>query len=107
MSVNHQCHHLGDDYTASVEAEFTRGFSVDSYTSKIEAEFGLPFLLCRVESDDDDDDDDSDSDDVSWLSDEEERPHERKERAPNAYDYKFGNVYEANWYGAHLLPVIP
>ncbi len=106
MSANPQRFQFGDDFAASVEAEFHREFNVDSYTSNIEAEFSRPFQLRDVQYDDEDDNDSYYTNDV-WLDCEEElRPRERKQRSPNAYDYEFGNVYQANWYIKFLHPSV-
>ena len=79
---------------------------MDSYTSNIEAEFSRPFQLRDVQYDDEDDNDSYYTNDV-WLDCEEElRPRERKQRSPNAYDYEFGNVYQANWYIKFLHPSV-
>ena len=104
MAVNLGHSHLGDNYAASVEAEFTSEFDVDAYTSEIEAEFLRPSQLCHTESGEDEDNNDDDG--VSWDNDEEERHHEWKERSPNAYDYEFGDVYAVNWYLKFLHPSV-
>ena len=80
MAVNLGHSHLGDNYAASVEAEFTSEFDVDAYTSKIEAEFLRPFQLCHTESGHDEDNNDDDG--VSWDDDEEEIHHERRNALP-------------------------
>jgi hypothetical protein len=56
FNLGHFC--FGDDYAASVEAEFTNKFNVVEYTSKIEAAFIRPFQLDRAGDNVDDDSDD-------------------------------------------------
>jgi hypothetical protein len=85
--------HYGDKYTASIEAEFSREFSVDDYAASVVDEFFRPFQLDR---------DEDDECDMPWNEGgnewENEQERERKKRSSNAYNYEFGNVYEANWF---------
>ena len=82
-----------DGYIADVMAEYLRGFhSVDEYVADVMNEF-----LRGIHSYDTDDDVvgnmmDGNKDDDKNV----QRVH--KERVPNAYPYKFGNVFEASWY---------
>ncbi len=76
-----------DAYTEGVEAEFAAEFSIDNYTAAVEAEFLQAFF------NNDEDADESIADDEAGG---------RKKRSPNAFEYKFGNVYEANWYKRFL-----
>ena len=73
-------------------ALFEADFSIDEYTANIEAEFLHPFHIDWGHGDADFD-----------LPDEckngnEVVEHEHKPRSRNAFDYEFGNIYEANWY---------
>ncbi len=86
-------------YIADVVAEYSRGFpSVDEYVADVMAEF-LHGIHCYV----------TDSDVVGNMmngneADDTNVQRVRKERAPNAYPYKFGNVFEASWYLKFLAP---
>ncbi len=90
-----------DGYIADVMAEYSRGFpSVDEYVADVMAEFsrGIPSYVANdnVVGDmmDGNEDDDKNVQRV------------RKERAPNAYPYEFGNVFEASWYLKFLAPIV-
>ena len=76
-----------DAYTEAVEAEFVADFSINNYSAAVEAEFLQTFF------DHDEDTDDSINDDEAGG---------RKTRSPNAFEYRFGNVYKANWYTRFL-----
>ena len=75
-------------YTEAVEAEFAAEFSIDHYSAAVEAEFLQTFF------DNDEDTDESIDDDEAGGG--------RRKRSPKAFEYKFGNVYEANWYKRFL-----
>jgi hypothetical protein len=85
--MDYNLQHFGDEFTASVEA-FGHQFSVDQYCAEVEAEFSLQFDEGIL----------FDNDDNNSNNNDKEVPRERKEWSPNAYQYQFGNVYEANWY---------
>jgi hypothetical protein len=78
---------LVDAYTEAVEAEFAAEFSINNYTAAVEAEFLQTFF------DDDEDTDDSIDDDEAGGG---------ETRSPNAFEYRFGDVYKANWYTRFL-----
>jgi hypothetical protein len=71
-------------------ASFEADFSTDDYSANIEAEFLHPFHVDWEEGDNDFD-----------LPDEVVE-HEHKTCSRNAFDYVFGNVYEAHWYKTFL-----
>jgi hypothetical protein len=76
--------HFGDnECTASVEAWFSSKFSVDEYVAAVEDIFLHPFQL------DSEEDDGYDTPRNEWG---------QKQCSRNAYNYQFGNVYEANWH---------
>ena len=80
-----------DAYTEAVEAEFAAEFSIDNYTAAVEAEF----LQAFFDNDEDADKSIDDDDDVG-----------RKKRSPNAFEYRFGDVYEASWYRRFLCDAV-
>ena len=98
-----------DDYRAEVEAEY--GFGADplkALENDVLREFAIPDLLSinNLPAFDDvllgeDLFDDSWADE---LGDDLENLHHRKDRNENEYKYKFGNVFEANWYRQFLCP---
>ena len=88
-----------DGYITDVMAEYSRGFpSVDEYVADVMADFSHG-AHCN----------DTDSNVCSNIMDGNKAEDEnvqrvRKERAPNAYPYEFGNVFEASWYLKFLAP---
>ncbi len=81
-----------DGYITAVMAEYSRGFpSVDEYVTDVMADFSRG-VHCN----------DTGSNVGSNImygnkAEDENVQRVRKERAPNAYPYEFGNVFEESW----------
>ena len=86
-----------DAYTAAVEAEYAADFLVDSYTAQVEAECLKPFQF--------DNDDSKHNENDDWGSEEEVKASRRKNRSPNVFEYRFGNVFNANRYTRFLSDI--
>ncbi len=83
-----------ENYIADVKAN---GLTMESYIVECEAELSIDNYIARC-------DDESGPDFEGTVEDDAGQGKTCKKRAPNAYNYMFGNMCDANWYRKFLHP---